>query len=57
MTKEYKLDAGQQTKTRALLALRRSQFIALLDSTAHPTIRLSRLAPLVQRVVPAAKKP
>lgn len=57
MTKEYKLDATQQTKTRALLALRRSQFIALLDSTAHPTIRLSRLAPLVQRVVPAAKKP
>ncbi len=50
VTKEYKLDAGQQTKTRALLALRRNQFIALLDSTAHPTIRLSRLVPLVERV-------
>lgn len=55
MTKEYKLDAGQQAKLRALLALRRNQFIALLDSTAHPTIRLSRLAPLVQRVVEPAK--
>ncbi|MCX6950703.1 MAG: hypothetical protein NTV51_00720 [Verrucomicrobia bacterium] len=55
MTKEYKLDAAQQTKTRALLSLRRNQFIALLDSTAHPTIRLSRLAPLVQRVATPAK--
>ena len=56
MTKEYKLDAAQQTKTRALLALRRNQFIALLDSTQHPTIKLSRLAPLVQRVAPSPAK-
>ena len=55
MTKEYNLDAAQQTKVRALLSLRRNQFIALLDSTAHPTIRLSRLAPLVQRVAAPAK--
>jgi hypothetical protein len=55
MTKEYNLDAAQQTKTRALLSLRRNQYIALLDSTAHPTIRLSRLAPLVRRV--AAPQP
>lgn len=55
MTKEYTLDASQQTNVRALLALRRNQFTALLDSTAHPTIRLSRLAPLVQRVAAPAK--
>lgn len=55
LTKEFKLDAAQQTKARALLALRRNQFIALLDSTAHPTIRLSRLAPLVERVGAPAK--
>ena len=55
MSKAYALDATQQTSARALLALRRNQFIALLDSTAHPTIRLSRLAPLVQRVA-APKK-
>lgn len=55
MTKEYALDAAQQTNVRALLALRRNQFTALLDSTAHPTIRLSRLAPLVQRVAAPAK--
>ena len=55
MTKEYGLDAVQQTKARALLSLRRSQFMSLLDSTAHPTIKLSRLAPLVQRVAASAK--
>jgi hypothetical protein len=57
LTKEYGLDAPQQAKVRAILALRRNQFIALLDSTAHPTIRLSRLAPLVQRVVAPPKLP
>jgi hypothetical protein len=55
MTKEYGLDDVQQAKARALLALRRNQFMSLLDSTAHPTIRLSRLAPLVQRVAAPAK--
>jgi hypothetical protein len=55
MTKEYSLDAAQQTTARALLALRRNQFIALLDSTPHPSIRLSRLAPLMERVSAPAK--
>jgi hypothetical protein len=50
LTKEYKLDATQQTSTRALLTLRRSKFISLYDSTTHPSIRLSRLAPLIERV-------
>lgn len=56
MTQEYNLDAAQQTKTRALLTLRRNQYIALLDSTEHPAIRLSRLAPIVQRVAAPTKK-
>lgn len=56
LTKEYKLDAGQQNGTRALLALRRNKFMALYDSTQHPSIRLSRLAPLIERVTPTAKK-
>jgi hypothetical protein len=55
MTKQYTLEEAQQTKTRALLSLRRNKFIALLDSTEHPTLRLSRLAPLVQRVVAPVK--
>ena len=55
MTKEYSLDPAQQTQLRTLLALRRNKFITLLDSTPHPSIRLSRLAPLIERVATPAK--
>lgn len=55
LTKEYGLDAPQQSDTRALLALRRNKFIALFDATPHPSIRLSRLAPLMERVTPPGK--
>lgn len=51
LTREYSLDAPQQSATRALLTLRRNKFIALFDSTPHLSIRLSRLAPLIERVV------
>lgn len=50
LTKEYRLDESQQSRTRALLVLRRNKFIALYDATTHPSIRLSRLAPLIERV-------
>lgn len=50
LTKEYGLDAAQQNGTRALLTLRRNKFISLYDATTHPSIRLSRLAPLIERV-------
>lgn len=52
LTKEYGLDAAQQNSTRALLSLRRNKFLALFDATPHPSIRLSRLAPLMERVGP-----
>lgn len=55
LTKEYDLDAAQQNSTRALLTLRRNKFIALLDGTPHPSIRLSQLAPMIDRVMPPAK--
>jgi hypothetical protein len=55
LTKEYNLDPAQQASTRALLSLRRNKFIALLDSTAHPSIRLSRLAPMIERVMAPQK--
>ena len=55
LTKEYKLDATQQASVRALLALRRNKFIALFDSTPHPSIRLSRLVPLIERVAASAQ--
>jgi hypothetical protein len=54
-TKEYGLDAAQQTTARSLLSLRRTKFLALFDATPHPSIRLSRLAPLIERVAAPAK--
>lgn len=50
LTKEYKLNEAQQASVRALLSLRRTKFVALLDSTPSPSIRLSRLAPLIELV-------
>jgi hypothetical protein len=55
LTKEYKLDANQQTQTRALLTLRRNKYIALYDASQHPSIKLSRLAPLIERVAAKSK--
>lgn len=55
LTKDYKLDANQQTQVRALLALRRNKYIALYDASQHPSIRLSRLAPLIERVAAKSK--
>lgn len=54
-TKEYSLDATQQNSTRALLTLRRNKFISLYDATTHPSVRLSRLAPLIERVCAPTK--
>lgn len=50
LTKEYELDPAQQASVRALLTLRRTKFIALLDATPPPSIQLSRIAPLLERV-------
>jgi hypothetical protein len=55
LTREYKLDEVQQGATRALLVLRRNKFMALFDATPHPSVRLSRLAPLIERVAAPAK--
>lgn len=55
-TKDFSLDPAQQTSLRALLALRRNKYIALLDATPHPTIRLNRLVPMLDRVLPPEAK-
>ena len=55
-TKEYKLDDTQQNSARSLLVLRRTKYVALFDSTPHPSIRLSRLAPLIERVAATPPK-
>ena len=50
LIKEYELTDEQQTKARALLSVRRNKFIALFDATPHPSLRLTRLAPMIERV-------
>ena len=57
MTKEYALDASQQAAARSLLSLRRNKFVALFDATPHPSIRLSRLASMIERVSGPDAKP
>lgn len=56
LVKELKLDAVQQEKARELLRLRRERFLAIVDSTPPPSILLSRLAPVVQRLAPEPAK-
>lgn len=50
LIKEYELTEEQQTRTRSLLSARRNKFIALFEATPHPSLRLTRLAPMTQRV-------
>jgi hypothetical protein len=52
---EYKLDAAQQAKLHDALAIRREKFVELLDSTPAPTVRLSALAPVVQKLADPKK--
>jgi hypothetical protein len=57
-TKDYSLDPKQQQAVRDLLRARRDKFIALIDSTPPPTIRLTALVTSVQRLAePAAATP
>jgi hypothetical protein len=53
---DLKLDEAQQTKVRALLLTRREKFIALVDSIPPPSIMLSRLAPVAQKLAAEPKK-
>lgn len=55
ITKEYGLDPAQQNAVRSQLVLRRNKYIALFDATPHPGVRMSKLAPLLERVL--EKKP
>ncbi len=57
LIKEYELTDEQQTRTRTLLSARRNRFIALFEATPHPSLRLTRLAPMMERVVPPAVAP
>lgn len=56
LIKEYELTDEQQTKTRTLLAARRNKYMALYEATPHPSLRLTRLAPMIERVAATPAK-
>ncbi len=55
MTKELKLDDIQREKVKDFLRVRREKFIELVDSVPPPSLLLSRLAPVAQRLGNPAK--
>lgn len=55
MTSDLKLDDAQRDKVKDLLRVRREKFIELVDSAPPPSLMLSRLAPLAQRLGAPAK--
>jgi len=50
MATELNLDEAQRDKVRDLLRVRREKFIELVDSVPPPSLMLSRLAPMAQRL-------
>lgn len=54
--RDLKLDGAQQVKVHELLHARRERFLALVDSTPPPSIILSRLAPVAQKLGTQPKK-
>jgi hypothetical protein len=50
MTTDLKLDDAQRDKVRDFLRARREKFIELVDSAPPPSLMLSRLAPMAQRL-------
>jgi hypothetical protein len=51
LTKELNLDDAQKAQLRQLLLQRREKFLALVDTLPPPSLLLSRLAPMAQRLV------
>jgi len=51
LTDQLKLDDRQKAALRQLLLERREKFLALIDTTPPPSIRLNRLAPLINKLV------
>jgi hypothetical protein len=55
MTTELKLDEVQRDKVKDFLRVRREKFIELVDNSPPPSLMLSRLAHVAQRLGPPAK--
>jgi len=56
LTREYHLDDAQREKVRVLLTERREKILELVDRSPPPSVMLSRLAPLMQRLTAPASK-
>lgn len=57
LSDQLKLDDHQKAALRQLLLERREKFLALIDATPPPSIRLNRLAPLINKLaVPPSEK-
>jgi len=50
LTRVFKLDDAQRQKVQLLLKERRDKFLQLIDSSPPPSVTLSRLAPMIQRI-------
>jgi hypothetical protein len=57
LDKDLKFDAAQREKMRDLLTQRRDKFIALVDNVPPPSLALSSLAPVAQRLAEATAAP
>lgn len=51
-TKDLDLDPAQQEQLRKILEHRRAKFLELVDSSPPPSLKLSKLVPIAQRLVP-----
>jgi hypothetical protein len=49
--KDLQLDDAQKEQLREILKKRREKFLALVDSSPPPSLTLSRLAPMAQRLI------
>lgn len=54
-TKDLSLDPAQQEQLREILKRRRAKFLELVDSSPPPSLMLSKLVPIAQRLVPEKK--
>jgi hypothetical protein len=50
MANDLKLDEAQKVQAQKILLARREKFLELLDSSPPPSLTLSRLAPMAQRL-------
>jgi hypothetical protein len=57
LTQRWKLDDSQREQVRDLLRVRREKFLELVDSAPPPSLTLTRLAPVAQRLAAPAAMP